>query len=252
MALQGQFCLLLTTEHAMRWRLLRRRLSISAPRMIVRSHLPWPLRWVAVALSLGFSAAIALWAFEFGKDIAGLDRQSKDELAQLRIDVAQLRSEHDKAQAIANTAESLMRAESVAQDRLAQQLRRIEAENLDLKADLGFFQRLLPAAPGAGLTMRAMQATLESPGKTRYQMLVMQNGNIAAEFDGHYAVVLAGSLDGRAWSFSPAGSTKPLRLRQYVRVEGSIEHPHQAVVKAIEVRVMDPRGNLVATQTIKV
>ena len=30
----------------MRWKLLRRRLSISAPRMIVRSHLPWPLRWV--------------------------------------------------------------------------------------------------------------------------------------------------------------------------------------------------------------
>ena len=144
----------------MRWRLLRRRLSISAPRMIVRSHLPWPLRWVVVALSLGFSAAIALWAFEFGKDIAGLDRQSKDELAQLRIEVAQLRSERDKAQAIANTAESLMRAESVAQDRLAQQLRRIEAENLELKADLGFFQRLLPAAAGPGLTVRAMQATL--------------------------------------------------------------------------------------------
>jgi hypothetical protein len=145
-----------------------------------------------------------------------------------------------------------MRAETVAQDRLAQQLRRIEAENLELKADLGFFQRSLPAAPDAGLTVRAMQATLESPGKTRYQLLVMQNGNVAAEFGGHYAIVLAGSLDGRAWSFSPAGGSKPLQLRQYVRVEGVIEHPQQAVVKTIEVRVTDARGNLVATQTIKV
>jgi hypothetical protein len=59
----------------MRWKLLRRRLSVSAPRMIVRSHLPWPLRWAVVALTLGFSAALALWAFEFGKEIAGLDRQ---------------------------------------------------------------------------------------------------------------------------------------------------------------------------------
>ena len=42
--------------------------------MIVRSHLPWPLRWVFVALMFGFSAASALWAFEFGQDIAGLDR----------------------------------------------------------------------------------------------------------------------------------------------------------------------------------
>jgi hypothetical protein len=235
----------------MRWRLLRRRLSISAPRMIVRSHLPWPLRWVVVALSLGFSAAIALWAFEFGKDIAGLDRRSKDELAQLRIDVAQLRSERDKAQAIANTAESLMRAEAVAQDRLAQQVRRIEAENLELKADLGFFQRLLPAASGTGLTVRAMQATLESPGKTRYQLLVMQNGNVTADFSGHYAIVLAGTLDGRAWNLSPSGGAKPLQLRQYVRVDGVIEHPPQAVVKTIEVRVTDARGNVVATQIIK-
>jgi hypothetical protein len=235
----------------MRWRLLRRRLSISAPRMIVRSHLPWPLRWVVVALSLGFSAAIALWAFEFGKDIAGLDRQSKDELAQLRIEVGQLRSERDKAQAIANTAESLMRAESVAQDRLAQQLRRIEAENLELKADLGFFQRLLPAAAGPGLTVRAMQATLEPPGKLRYQLLLMQNGNMSAEFAGRYEIVLTGTMDGRAWSFSPGGGARVLQLRQYARLEGVIEHPQQAVVKTVQVRVTDGRGNLVATQTIK-
>jgi len=47
----------------MRWKLWRRRLSVSAPRMIVRSHLPWPLRWAVAAVVLGFSAAIALWAF---------------------------------------------------------------------------------------------------------------------------------------------------------------------------------------------
>jgi hypothetical protein len=103
----------------MRWRLLRRRLSSSAPCMIVRRHLPWPLRWVVAALSLVFSVAIALWAFEFGKSIAGLDRQSKDELTQLRVEVARLRNERDKIQGIANTAEGLMRAATVAQDRLA-------------------------------------------------------------------------------------------------------------------------------------
>jgi hypothetical protein len=235
----------------MRWRLLRRRLSISAPRMIVRRHLPWPLRWVVVALSLGFSAAIALWAFEFGKDIAGLDRQSKDELAQLRLQVAQLRSERDKAQAIANTAESLMRAETVAQGRLTQQLRRIEVENIELKADLGFFQRLLPAAASPGLTVRAMQASLESPGKMRYQLLLMQNGNVAAEFAGRYEIVLSGTLDGRAWSFSPSGGARVLQLRQYARLDGVIEHSQQAVVRTVQVRVTDGRGNLVATQTIK-
>ena len=34
----------------MRFKLLRRRLTISAPRMAVRSAMPWPLRWAGVAI----------------------------------------------------------------------------------------------------------------------------------------------------------------------------------------------------------
>ena len=60
----------------MRWKLIRRRLSISAPRMIVRSHLPWPLRWMVLALALGFSAALAMWAFEAGKRIAFMRQEA--------------------------------------------------------------------------------------------------------------------------------------------------------------------------------
>ncbi|MFD2453001.1 hypothetical protein [Ideonella paludis] len=122
----------------MRWKLLRRRLSITAPRMTVRSHLPWPLRWAVAAVALGFSAAIGLWAFEFGKSIAGLDKGAKEELAQLRTEVAELRAEREKAQSIANTAESLLKTEKATQERLASQLRQAESENLSLKADLGF------------------------------------------------------------------------------------------------------------------
>ena len=67
----------------MKFRLIRRRLTISAPRMSVRSAMPWPLRWALAAIVFGFCAAIALWAFEFGKDIAGLERGAKEELADL-------------------------------------------------------------------------------------------------------------------------------------------------------------------------
>ncbi len=150
----------------MRWRLLRRRLCIKAPQLIVRSDLPLPLHWVVVALSLGFSAAIALWAFEFGKDIAGVDHKSKVELGRLGVEVAQLRSERDQAQAIVNATESLMRVEIVAKDRPTQQLRRIEAESLGLKVDLGFFPRPLPAgAATAGRPVRAMRSRSNRPAR---------------------------------------------------------------------------------------
>ena len=219
--------------------------------MIVRSHLPWPLRWALVGLSLGFSAALALWAFEFGKEIAGLDRPTTAELLKLREEVVVLREERDKAQSIANTAESLLKAGTVTQERLAQELRQAEADSLELKADLGFFQRLLPAATAPGLTVRALQAELKSPGKTRYQLLVMQNGNVSADFVGRYEIVLAGTLDGRPWTSTPSGGGKPLQLRQYARVEGVIDHPVQAVVKTVQVRITDPKGQLMATQTAK-
>ena len=95
----------------MRFRLLRRRLTISAPRMAVRSALPWPFRWVAAAVVLGFCGAIGLWAFEFGKDIAGLDSGASEELLQLRAELVHARAERDKAQSVANTAQTLLTTE---------------------------------------------------------------------------------------------------------------------------------------------
>ncbi|WP_372528301.1 DUF6776 family protein [Piscinibacter sp.] len=236
----------------MRWKLMRRRLSISAPRMIVRSHLPWPLRWALIALVFGFSAAIAMWAFEFGKDIAGLDRDAKAELATLRVEVAQLQAERERNLSIANTAESLLKTEKAAQDRLAQQLKTIEAENLALKGDLGFFQRLLPAGASEGVSIRSLQAELKAPGQLRFQLLILQAGKRLPEFNGSYDITLLGTLDGKPWSFTPPGGPKALQMKQYLRIEGMLDHPPQAVVKTVQVRVMDASGGVRATQTAKV
>ncbi len=236
----------------MRFKLLRRRLSISAPRMIVRSHLPWPLRWAVYAVALGFSASIALWAFEFGKDIAGLDRGSKEELARLRAELDGLREASERAQAIANTADSLLKAEKVAQEKLAAQLKQAEADNLALKADLGFFERLLPMAGAAdGLAVRGFQAEPSVPGQLRYQLLVMQNGKPGAPFEGRYDLTLTGLLDGKPWTGGLPGGTLPLQVKQYARVEGRVDHPPEAVVKTVQVRVLNGAGAVMATQTAK-
>ena len=235
----------------MRWKLLRRRLSISAPRMIVRSRLPWPLRWAIVALMFGFSAALALWAFEFGKDIAGFDRDAKADLAKLRIEVAQLRDERQKTLSMANIADSLLKTEKAAQEKLAQSIKVVEAENMALKSDLGFFERLLPAGAAEGLVIRGLQADERSPGQLRFQMLVMQSGKAPPEFSGRYEVTLTGVLDGKPWTLVQPGGPKSLQLKQYLRVEGMIDHPALAVVKAVSVRVMNKSGEPKATQTLK-
>jgi hypothetical protein len=236
----------------MRWKLLRRRLSITAPRVIVRRHLPWPLRWAVWALMLGFSAALALWAFEFGKDIAGLDRNAKEELGKLRLEVEQLRGEREKAISIANTAESLLKTERTVQDKLAQQLKTAEVENLALRNDLGFFEKLLPIAKSDGVAIRSLQAEALMPGQVRYQLLVMRaGGKNLPTFDGRYDVTLTGTLDGKAWTFSPPAGGQPLQLKQYLRLDGLLEHAQTAVVKSVSVRVMDTSGAVKASLTAK-
>lgn len=218
--------------------------------MIVRSHLPWPLRWAVVALMLGFSAAIALWAFEFGKEIAGLDGNARAELARLRSDNARLAQELDAARKVADTAESLVKSERAAQQRLAQQVHELAAEKQALQDDLGFFERLMPVSE-QGVQLRGFHVRAVAPGQVRYQILVMQSGREADvnPFSGRYELVLAGSLEGRPWQRALAD--RPLQFKQYARLEGTLEHPAELVLKSVQARVLDTQGTVRAAQTAR-
>lgn len=235
----------------MRWKLIKRRLSVSAPRVTVRSHLPWPLRWAAVAVMLGFSGAIALWAFELGKDIAGLDRIERDDWLRLQSELRQLREERDTAQSIANTAESLLKMERAAQERLVERIKQLEAENLALQDDLGFFERLMPVVGDGPIALRGLQAEVGEPGQMRYQLLIMQNGRAQPEFRGRYDIRLTGSLNGKAWSQSLPDSGRAVVIKHYKRVQGVIDFPPGAVVQRLDVRVIDANGTVRAQQSLK-
>ncbi|MGC4367944.1 DUF6776 family protein [Hydrogenophaga sp. R2] len=218
-------------------RLLRRRLAASTPRMSVRSSMPWPLRWLAAATVLGFSAAVALWAFEFGKDIAGLDRHAQEELQQLRREVVRLREDLDAARSVSSAADSLITTERVAQQQLQQQLRALEAENQSLRADLGFFERLLPAQNGQALDIRGLHAEPADAGQWRWQVLVIQPGRQAPDFQGTLEVTLTGTLAGQPWTLS-APVRQPVSIRRYLRQEGIIPVPPQVSVRSVTARVL--------------
>ena len=241
----------------MRFRLLRRRLTISAPRMAVRSALPWPFRWAVLAIVLGFCAAIGLWAFEFGKDIAGLEKGSKDELMQLRTEVTTLRgelvavkAERDEAQSVANTADTLVTAEKASHEKLLAQVKQLEADNRLLRDDLGFFEKLIPAGAVEGLAIRGLQAELIAPTTLKWQTLVMQPGRNTQEFNGRLEITFAGTVNGKPWTASLPDGAMPIKVKQYGRMEGELVIPPQVLVKSVSARVLE--GSVVrATQTIK-
>lgn len=234
----------------MRFRLLRRRLTISAPSMIVRGALPWPLRWVALALMLGFSAAIGLWAFEFGKSIAGLDRNAKEELINLRAEVSKLRVENDKNQSIVNTSGLVLATEKAEKDKLNAQLKQLDQDNRALRDDLGFFEKLTQSSGTGGLAIRSLQAELLAGDQLKWQVLVIQPLKNAPVFNGKLELTFSGLQNGKPWAMTLPDGAQTLQLTQYRRAEGVLALPPQVVVQAISAKVLE--GNTTkAVQSIK-
>jgi hypothetical protein len=223
----------------MRFRLLRRRLTISAPSMTVRGALPWPLRWVALALMLGFSAAIGLWAFEFGKNIAGLDKDAKEELLKLRTEVAQLRLENDKNTSVINTSGLTLVTEKAEKEKLNAQLKQLEIDNRTLRDDLGFFEKLTSSGNVETLAIRSLQAELVAGTQIKWQALVIQPVKNAPEFNGKLELTFSGLQNGKPWSMSMPGGAIPLQLTQYKRAEGLVDLPPQVIVKTVSAKVLD-------------
>lgn len=220
----------------MRFRLLRRRLTISAPRMAVRSTLPWPLRWLLGAVVLGFSGALALWAFEFGKEIAGLEQDTRGQLQRLRVEHQQVLSEMAELKSVANTAESLLVAERSAQEQLKQQLLALEGENRRLSTDLAFFDQLIPVTGSGAIHVRALRVQRLADTRLAWQLLVMQSERQPPEFNGQLLMTLTGTLDGRLWRREV--EPQALSLRQHLRLEGQLDLPAAAVLKSATVRFM--------------
>jgi hypothetical protein len=241
----------------MRLRLFLRRLTISSPRMSVHSALTWPIRVGLSALVLGFCAAIGLWAFEFGKDFAGLDRRSDQELVRLQTELAQLRSElssvkeeRDQAQSVANTSVTLVTAEKSAQERLQLQVKQLEEESRSLRDDLGFFEKLIPAAGVTGVAIRGLQAEVQNGAKLKWQVLVIQANKNAIEFNGLLELTFSGTVDGKPWTSTLASGPQAIKIRQYGRLEGEFDLPAQTVVKMVTAKVLE--GSQVrSTQSIK-
>jgi hypothetical protein len=64
-------------------------------------------------------------------------------------------------------------------------------------------------------------------------------------------MLLTGQLDGKAWTQALPGGARSLQVKQVARVEGTIDHPPAAVIKTVQVRVLDAQGVTRATQTAR-
>jgi hypothetical protein len=231
-----------------------RRWSISAPRMTIKNHLPWPLRAVFIAIVVGLGGAMAMWAYDLGRSFTGFKPGATTaQLAEVQEQLKQVSAERDKFQTTVNAAESQLNIEQSLQAQLSRQIKTLESENVKLKEDLAFFESLLPTDTGVqGITIRRLKAEMLEPTQLRYRLLLMQGGKGASDFNGNYQLLVTLVQEGKSamMTFPKADEADKFRLsfKHYQRVEGEIAIPTGAIVKSVQIKVLE-KGALRAQQS---
>jgi hypothetical protein len=242
----------------MKWKLWLRNLSVSAPRVAVRTQLSWPLRAVVLFVVLSLAVAAGFTVYEYGRNLDGPDHRAElmAELERTRDQLAQAVEERNQIAAVAVQWESRVNVDRAAQEQVRAQLKSLEDENARLKQDLSFFESLLPTPTNSkGILIRSFRVQPDAePNSLRYRLLVQQSGKPERDFIGAVSLTVSLQQGGRPWVLQlpdptmPGAGPAPLSFRHYQRVEGTFALPDGAVVLSVQVKIQS-NGETRAQQT---
>lgn len=225
-----------------------RRFGIDAPHLAVRPHMPWYWRWSGVFVGGMLVAGIAWFTYDFGLEYAGFRQGEATRLrAHLDETVRQQQAELAELNARTATAERQLQMERATYGDLARQVKSLSQENATLKEDLAFFQSLTAVSGKEGAVsvnrFRLLPETV--PGEYRYQLLLVQTGERAKEFNGRLQFILNLQQDGRKVVLILPPDAKEavkeyqINFKLFQRVEGMFKIAPDAVVKGLQVRVFE-------------
>ncbi|NJD34000.1 MAG: hypothetical protein FIA96_04055 [Betaproteobacteria bacterium] len=239
-------------------RRLRGRFGISAPRVAVRTQLPWYWRALSIVALSAASLALAGWIYDAGQRFAGFHQGvSEHEIADMRERIAKLEADLEGARKVANSSESRLRIESTSQAQLTAQFKALEEENARLKSDLAAFESLAGDQVGnAGLVISRLQILPGGGGQYRYRLLLAQTGDKKdKEFNGAIQLV-ATVQQGKETVMmqfpaagDPASSQYHVNFRYFRRLEGSFNVAAEARVVRVEARLIQD-GAVKASQSV--
>lgn len=230
---------------SLRMKLWMRRMSISAPRMTIKTQMPWYWRLTLAIVVVVVGGAGALWTYDLGRSLAGINPGvTRKQVAELKDELEKLRAERDQYSTTVNSAESQLNIEKAAQKQLVTQVKTLESENTKLKEDLAFFESLLPAdTRSLGVSIRRLKAEIVAPNQLRYRLLIMQGGKGVKDFSGNLQLVVTVIQGGKsAMMIFPDGKMNDgdkfkLAFKHYQRVEGVLTLPDGVIMKAVQARV---------------
>jgi len=234
------------------WRRVRQQFSIDAPRMAVRSRLPWPWRAVVGATLLAVIAGMWWWGFDFGQ-IFGVvaRRETEARIAALEAENEGLRAESAQLRSKTTQQEIELAMTSGAQASLSKQAQELSTENAQIKEELAFLQKLVADSNRqVGLSIQRLSVERERDDAWHYSVLLVRGGGPKDDFEGSV------TLQATVQPTTPGGATRPaivslpdeepgsiaalkVKFKYYQRLEGSIPVPQGSVVHAVTVRVFE-------------
>ena len=233
-----------------RWKVIRHRFGIAAPRVEIQTQIPWYWRWAGIAILLGIAGAAAHWIYDAGRRFAGFDRSEVvQELTRVQAELDAARAELARLRAIANAADSRVSIERTAQQKLAQQVRALEQENARVREELALVEQMLTSEERHTQTLSIYRFKVEPdvlPGEYRYRLLLLTpTDRRGRDFTGRLELVVALQDGGHnaMMSFPEPGdavaSQFRLSFKYFRRVEGTFRVSPKAKVESVQVRVYE-------------
>lgn len=229
-----------TPAVSLKLRRFRRRFGITAPRVVVRSHVPW--QWLAMAaLFLLLLVIAAVWSIMQHNEAGAMGRE-------LEIARQHLQTQHEELllfRSSVGTEQNAVHMERAAQQQLLSRVQGLEQENASLKEDILLFERLIPVVgEEAAVRIENFRLTEEVRGRYRYRLLLaFQPSKQAPDFHGSLQLAVAYVLAGQEqYMLLPGrragGADYRIDLKHFLRREGVVELPEGATIKSIEARIM--------------
>lgn len=241
-------------------RRLRGRFGIAAPRVSVRTQVPWYLRALVVASTALFLFALAGWTYDAGRRVAGFDQgetsQTLDRLhsrnVALEEDVVRLRNN-------LMASESSLQIERAAQKLLAEKHGILVQENNKLREELAIFERLAKLEGKRDDEVALDQVNVRAEGARgayRYSFLIaLQGGRRGkdAKFSLQIGVTLRGQGAGAKITFPHPEETDlsqyDIPMRNFRRIEGKFNLPAGSDVSTVEIRILEA-GTVKASKSV--
>lgn len=229
----------------------RRKFNMDATQLWIRPHVAWYVRWAMRAPFVIIAVAASWWAYDYGLQLAGFHRsKSAQELTELHEQVETLTVDNIVLSRKVAEHEQQLQIDHASAQETSKQLKNLGDENARLQEDLSFFQNLTASTGKEGeLAMHRLKLEHDAvPGEFHVKMLLVQSGQRAKQFVGHYQLMVSFVQNGQKstltfpTSSASAGEFK-LNFKYYHRVDQVLHIPADAKLENVQVRVFEQNAS---------